>query len=295
VNIDSLKAFLAVAETGSFSIAAKQLHLTQPAVSKRIAQLESQFENRLFERAGRTISLTEAGALLEPRAKQIIFSIEDSKRAIHNLSGSVTGTLSLATSHHIGLWRLPDLLREYSGHHPQVTLDLHFIDSVVANELILQGDLELAIATLAPLPDERLHAVPIWNDRLIFVVSPDHPLAALDDIKVDQLANYPAILPDMSTYTGRIIKQLFDDRQLQLQVAMSTNYLETIKMLISLGLGWSVLPLTMLDDGMHTLQVADVAISRTLGYLHHSLRTLTNAGAAFIELVELSRDPLLSA
>jgi DNA-binding transcriptional LysR family regulator len=86
-------------------------------------------------------------------------------------------------------------------------------------------------------------------------------------------------------------KKLFETRGLQLQVAISTNYLETIKMLISIGLGWSVLPLTMVDAGTHALQVTDVSISRTLGYIHHSLRTLSNAGSAFIKLVELNRDP----
>ena len=295
MHINSLKAFIAVAETGSFSVAASQLNLTQPAVSKRIALLESDFGNRLFERSGRTVTLTEAGALLAPRAKQIIFSIEDSKRAIHNLSGSVGGTLSLATSHHIGLWRLPPLLQDYSRRHPQVSLDLHFMDSVVANELILQGNLELAMATLAPVPAQRLNSVPIWDDPLIFVVSNNHSLATLDVITLEELANHAAILPDMSTYTGRIVKQLFDGRSLQLNVSMSTNYLETIKMLISIGLGWSVLPFTMLDEGTRALDLPDVSISRTLGYIHHSTRTLSNAGTAFIELVEQSRDACFGA
>jgi|TARA_Y100000310_G_C20634248_1_gene790338 DNA-binding transcriptional LysR family regulator len=294
VNVDALRAFLVITETGSFSTAARQLHLTQPAVSKRIALLESQLGARLFERTGRSVSLTEAGDELAPRAKQILLSIEDSKRAIHNLSGRVSGTLSLATSHHIGLWRLPPLLREYAAHHPQVSLDLHFMDSVVANELVLQGKLELAIATLAPAPDEpdeRLRSVPIWDDRLVFVVASDHPLAAFDTVTLAQLADHTAILPDLSTYTGRIVKQLFDTRGLQLQVAMSTNYLETVKMLISIGLGWSVLPCTMLDEGTHALQLPDLAINRTLGYLHHAGRTLSNAAKAFLQLVELHRDP----
>ena len=294
VNLDSLRAFLAIADTGSFSAAAGRLHLTQPAVSKRIALLEKQLGTRLFERAGRTVSLTEAGVELAPRAKQILSSIEDSTGAIHNLSGSISGSLSLATSHHIGLWRLPPLLREYSGQHPQVSLDLRFMDSVVANELVLKGDLELAIATLAPLPDERLHSTPIWDDDLIFVVSNDHPLAAFDAITLPQLARYAAILPDLSTYTGRIVRQLFDSQRLQLQVAMSTNYLETVKMLISIGLGWSVLPYTMLDDSTHALQLPGVAISRTLGYIHGSGRTLSNAGLAFIQLLESNRDPCFS-
>ena len=96
IDLDSIKAFVAVSETGSFSIAANRLHLTQPAVSKRIALLESQLNVRLFDRIGRVISLTEAGRVFDPRARLILQEVEDSQRAIRNLSGTVAGRLSLA-------------------------------------------------------------------------------------------------------------------------------------------------------------------------------------------------------
>ena len=150
MDIDGLKAFMAVAELGSFSIAADRLHLTQPAVSKRIALLEHQMDTRLFDRIGRTVRLTESGQALTTRASQILQQVEDTERAIRNLSGDVSGQLSLATSHHVGLWRLPAVLRQYNGDHPEVTLDLHFMDSEIAHERIIHGELEMAIATLAP-------------------------------------------------------------------------------------------------------------------------------------------------
>lgn len=115
IDLEGVKAFIAVADTRSFSVAAERLHLTQPAVSKRIAQLENQMKVRLFDRIGRTVTLTEAGRKLEPRAKLILTNIEDTHRAISNLNNAVTGQLALATSHHIGLWRLPDILRRYTA------------------------------------------------------------------------------------------------------------------------------------------------------------------------------------
>lgn len=290
MDMQSLRAFLVVTETGSFSAAAIQLHLTQPAVSKRIALLERTIGARLFDRIGRTVNLTEAGRVLIPRARLILFNIEDSKRAIHNLSGNITGKLALATSHHIGLWRLPPLLREFSTQHPDVTLDLHFMDSEIAHELILQGNLEIGVITLAPSPHERLQSIPIWNDRLIFIVANEHPLAQRDLLTLEELAEFPAILPDLSTYTGRIVQNLFHKQNLNLRISMSTNYLETIKMLISIGLGWSVLPVTMLDEKFHALVVEDVHIKRDLGYIYHIHRTISNAGMAFIEMLKTARD-----
>ena len=132
MDLATLNAFIAIAELGSFSEAAIRLHLTQPAVSKRIASLEQQLRVRLFDRLGREVSLTEAGRALLPRAYQILNVLEDTRRALTNLNGEITGRLTLATSHHIGLHRLPPLLRAFTRAHPQVALDIQFLDSEVA-------------------------------------------------------------------------------------------------------------------------------------------------------------------
>jgi DNA-binding transcriptional LysR family regulator len=290
IDLDSIKAFVAVAETGSFSVAATRLHLTQPAVSKRIALLESQLNVRLFDRIGRNISLTEAGRELGPRARHIMSQVDDTQRAIRNLSGTVSGRLSLATSHHIGLWRLPTVLKTFSERYPGVALDLHFMDSEVAHEQIVQGNLELGIITMAPKAHERLASRPIWTDDLVFVCAADHVLTTYSQISLAQIAEFPAILPDMSTFTGRIIKGLFEEQGLTINLSMSTNYLETIKMLITIGLGWSVLPRSMLDDTVQVLKLPDIHIERQLGVIHHVQRTLSNAALAFMDLLSDSAD-----
>jgi DNA-binding transcriptional LysR family regulator len=291
MEIDNLKAFLAVAETGSFSQAAKQMNLTQPAISKRIAQLEQQLRALLFDRIGRTVRLTEAGNSLAYRANLILQQVEDTERAIRNLNGEIDGQLSLATSHHVGLWRLPHVLTGYTAKHPQVSLDLHFMDSEVAHERIIHGELEMAIITLAPLPHERLIAEPIWRDELVFVCSPVHDLAIRKNLSIKELSEYAAILPDMTTFTGRIVKGMFKDHDLPLEVSMSTNYLETIKMLIGVGLGWSVLPKTMVNDDVVVLDISvEIDLARTLGVIHHVNRTLSNAGEAFINVLREASD-----
>jgi DNA-binding transcriptional LysR family regulator len=290
IDLDSIKAFVAVAETGSFSVAATRLHLTQPAVSKRIALLESQLNVRLFDRIGRNISLTEAGRELGPRARHIMSQVDDTQRAIRNLSGTVSGRLSLATSHHIGLWRLPTVLKTFSERYPGVAQGRHFMDSEVAHEQIVQGNLELGIITMAPKAHERLASRPIWTDDLVFVCAADHVLTTYSQISLAQIAEFPAILPDMSTFTGRIIKGLFEEQGLTINLSMSTNYLETIKMLITIGLGWSVLPRSMLDDTVQVLKLPDIHIERQLGVIHHVQRTLSNAALAFMDLLSDSAD-----
>jgi len=291
MDLANLNAFIAIAEAGSFSEAAERLHLTQPAVSKRIAGLEQQLDTRLFDRLGREVSLTEAGRALLPRAYQILNVLDDTRRALTNLNGEVSGRLTLATSHHIGLHRLPPLLRAFTRAHPQVALDIQFLDSEVAYEEVLHGRAELAVITLAPETREPVHAVPVWDDPLDFVAAPEHPLARNGAVTLADVALHPAVFPGGNTFTHHIVQGLFQAQGLIPNIAMSTNYLETIKMMVSIGLAWSVLPRTMLDDQVVRLPLPGIQLQRRLGYILHRERTLSNAARAFMALLDAQRLP----
>lgn len=285
MDLANLQTFIAIAEQQSFSLAGERLHVTQPAVSKRLASLEEHLGVRLFDRIGRTTRLTEAGQALLPRAYRIVNELEDARRSLSNLSGAVTGRLSLATSHHIGLRRLPPLLRAFTKRYPEVMLDIRFLDSEVAYADILHGRCELAIITLSPHCEAPLKAVKVWHDELVFVVAPDHPLAQHKNISLTDLCNYPAVFPGSHTFTRKIALQLFDKADLSPQISMSTNYMETIKMMVSIGLAWSVLPHSMLDASVVRLPVQQATLSRDLGYILHTERTLSNAAQAFMAML----------
>ncbi|MGH1432254.1 MAG: LysR family transcriptional regulator [Neptuniibacter sp.] len=290
MDTSTLQAFLAVAESGSFSKAASQLYLTQSAVSKRIALLEEQLGSKLFDRIGRSISVTEAGNELLPRARDILLQFDDAKRAINNISsGEIMGTLSFAASHHISLHRLPNYLRRFSEECPDVELDLRFEESEVAYEGVLKGDLELALITLSPDPDENIHSEIIWDDLLQYVVSEDHPLATSNEITLAELTAYNAILPGANTFTRSLVEQLFDQHDLSLNVTMSTNYLDTIHMMVSIGLGWSLLPESLVGD-LKVLKVVDSEpVHRNLGIIFHRNRTLSKAANHLAEILKSAR------
>ena len=285
MDTHSLQVFISVADTGSFTGAGEQLFLTQPAISKRIAQLEEQLGARLFDRIGRQIHLTEAGQALLPRARAVLREMEDISRSITNLSGRVAGKLRIGTSHHIGLHRLPPILRQFSRQYPDVQLDIHFIDSEEAWEGVLHGDLELGVVTLPPQPDPRVQQTVIWNDPLVFMAAPEHPLAQEKKVSLEMLTGYSAILPSPVTFTRRIVEELFRQQSLTLDISMSTNYLETIHMMVAIGLGWSVLPASMLDQQVKVLAVPGVSIRRELGVVTHPSRSPSNAARCFIELL----------
>jgi DNA-binding transcriptional LysR family regulator len=284
---NELRAFLAIAELGSFSAAARQLNLTQPAITKRIQALESVVGARLFDRAGRRVHLTDAGRLLAPRARDVLNYVRDTLTLIRNQHGRIDGRLRLATSHHAGLHRLAPVLREYARSYPDVQLDLRFVDSEVAHDLVTQGEVDLAVVTLNPAGTAPLTTLALWDDALRFVASRDHPLAAARRrLTLSTLSAHQAILPGMSTYTGRIIDGCFRSAGVELGHALSTNYLETIGMLVKIGLGWGVLPQTMISDPIVVLRVAAPPLSRTLGCVTHPHRTLPNAARAFVDVAQ---------
>jgi DNA-binding transcriptional LysR family regulator len=296
MDTQSLQAFLSVAETESFSLAAQRLHLTQPAVSKRIAQLEDSLNTQLFDRLPRKAILTPAGEALLPKAKHILSELIEIKTELANLTGDISGTLRIGTSHHIGLHHLPHLLRQFHQSYPQVKLAMQFLGSEAACEALAQGELDIAFATLPLDANPKLDMQAIWRDPLSFVCSHTHPLAKTKKVTLEDLTRFEAILPEPNTVTFEIIEQAFKRENLSLQAALPTrykdtismmsSYMETIKMMSSVGLGWAVLPEHMASDkDLHKLSIGPKQFYRELGVLQRKGKTLGAAGQAFLAVL----------
>jgi len=283
MDIQNLTAFICVSERNSFSKAAEQLFITQPAVSKRISALEKELNIRLFDRIGKSVQLTEAGEALLPSALRILAELEDSKRAIGNLNEKVGGKLSIATSHHIGLHRLPPVLRAFTRQYSDVDLDIRFMDSEEACNCVLKGEVELAIATLPESNWPQLQNQIIWRDPLDIVISAQHPQLSSGLVSVEQLSKIPAILPSQNTFTRELLEQALGLNHQNLNIAMETNYLETIKMMVSIGLGWSVLPVSMVTHDIAIMNIQNIEFERLLGVVSHQHRTLSNAAKMLMQ------------
>ena len=285
MDMHGLQAFVEVARQGSFSGAAESLFVTQPAISKRVKALEDELGTLLFDRIGRKTTLTEAGRALLPRASQLLDEAEDMRRFASSLSDAVTGSLVMGTSHHIGLHRLPPVLKAFRAAYPSVSLDIRFMDSEQACHAVESGDLELAIVTLPSVVPDNLHVETIWTDRLHVVAEPGHPLNTGRKIPLEELVTCPCVLPGTSTYTHTILKNAIADHRMALDVSMTTNYLETLKMLVKTGFGWSVIPHTMVDGEIAVIET-DLHLQRELGIVIHRQRTLSNAASAILETLQ---------
>lgn len=292
MDTQNLRAFVAVANGSSFSAAAERLHVTQPAISKRIHMLEQQLGTLLFDRIGRQVSLTEAGRTLLPHAQSILSIMDDARQALADLDGETKGQLKLITSHHIGLHRLPHVLREFSERYPRVEPDIRFMDSEEAYAEVLKGHCDLGIITEVQEQNDTICTRTLWKDRLLFVAAPQHPLSQAGTVSLKEVAQYPALLPERRFYTTQLVENLFARHGLRIKINLSTNYLETIKALISAGYAWGVLPRSMLEDkSLAILRVeapavaGPVELARNLDCIYHRQRQMSRAARAFFDLL----------
>lgn len=284
MDISTLEAFVAVARHQSFSKASEQLHLTQPAVSKRVSGLEQELGAELFNRIARQISLTEAGQQLLPKAQELINQARDMQRYASNLNDDIGGILSVAISHHIGLHRMPPILKEFNQRYPNAVLDIRFEDSEQALHAVEQGDIEFAVITLPKLLPDNLLAESAWIDDLQIVAAQDHPIHQSAQLRLTDLALYPAVLPGPETETYKIMERRFIAKKLDMQVQMTTNNLETLRMLVVAGIGWSLLPSNMLKSDLVSLDMG-LPLKRELGLVYHRKRSLSNAAKALKGLI----------
>lgn len=285
MDIQNIRAFLMVAETRSFSRAAEKLFITQPAISKRISTLELALDCQLFDRLGKNVQLTQAGEALVPSYQRIITELDETQRIISNLRVQVSGHLKFGTSHHIGLHRLPPVLRQYTNRYPEVELDIQFMDSEQAASLILKGSIELALITLPDAIEKPLTTIPVWSDPMECVVANDHVLAQQKTVTREKLAEHGVLIQSHSTHTRNIIDNALNLDE-NIKIIMESNYLETIKAMIQNGLGWGVLPESMIDDSLHQLKIKGVKMERHLGILLHASRTLSSPANALLETLK---------
>ena len=287
-SIETLAAFVAVVDHGSFSAAADKLHLTQPAVTKRIQALEQTLGEPLFERRGRQTRPLEAAAIVLPQAREILARLADIERSLRDRGNRIGGILRLATSHHIALHRLPPALSACRSRHPNIALEFVFLDSEAGVEAVARRQVDLALVTLPDQLPEGLEAGALWSDRLTPMLHEELLEGAPDqasDAWPGWLQAQPVILPPAGSATRVRIDRALHRIGLHLEARHESPYLEVIRMLTRAGLGIGVLPSSLAAPGLVRLDLPGLDITRSLGWVRHGARHQSRAESAFIDLL----------
>ncbi|NVJ66293.1 MAG: LysR family transcriptional regulator [Gammaproteobacteria bacterium] len=284
MDTDLLKSFLSLVRLNSFTLAAKELEITQPALSKRIKRLETIVGSKLIDRDASHLALTQAGQLLAEKAPQIISNINSSLQEIRDLSGQITGQLHIATSHYLGLHYLPAQLEQFVDKFPQVDLHIDFIDSGLAYEQVLAGDMELALVTFPNNKDPRINHIPIWQEQMQIACHKDHPINQ-EANPIKSLANYDAILPPAQTFPRELFEHNLKELGVKHGRVKTANYLEVIAKLVACKMGWTILPTAVIEPPLIALTQNKESL-RTMGIIHRSNKSLSNSANAFIKMLQ---------
>ncbi len=239
MEFDQLRYFLQVAERGNFTRAAEDLTISQPALSRSIQKLEDELGQPVFERKTRSVSLTEAGVLLQSRAQQMLTILEDTKAEITDDGES--GRIRVGAIPTIAPYFLPDLLRHFSSEFPKATLIVQESTTDVLLKSCTQGEIDLAILAL-PVPAKYLEVEELFEEELLLVLPPDHPLIEKPRIRLSDVEPLPFVLLDEAHCLSDNIVTFCRERSVQPVAVERTSQLTMVQELVSLSHGVSMIP-----------------------------------------------------
>ncbi|MBE2212471.1 MAG: LysR family transcriptional regulator [Opitutaceae bacterium] len=235
-----LLAFVTVARRGSFTLAAKDLFLTQSAVSHAIKALEDELGHRLLDRVGKRVSITQAGEQLLVHAQRILGEMEAARAGLDHLANWGHGRLRVGASVTACQYLLPTVLREFRQSFPKCIIRIEPGDHGRQQELLREGQIDLAVM-LKPDGDRELTFVPMFEDQLCFVASPLHPWAGLPQVPRAQVAQETLILYNKSSFTFRLLADYFREERVALSNYIELGAMEAIKELAKTGVGVGVI------------------------------------------------------
>src|SRR6266478_2219220 len=243
MEIRQLRAFVAIADTGTFTAAAQQVHVTQAAISMQIRQLETELGAKLFVRAPRRVVLTEAGEQLLQRARHILRDHDAAVDEVAELAGTQRGRLRIGSASAVVTTdALPRLLKEVRKQHAGANISLISGTSDALVHQLLNGELELAFVSL-PVEARGIHTERLSQDQLVAIASPRHRLAKQKTVSAYTLAGEKLILGERGGNTRRLIDQFFAQAGVHLSVTMELSRQAAIKRMVEEDMGVGIVPL----------------------------------------------------
>ena len=248
MEIRQLRAFVAIAESGTFTAGALRVHVTQAAISMQIRQLETEIGAKVFVRAPRHVILTEAGEQLLRRARHILREHDAALDEIAELAGAERGRLRIGSASAMVLTeQLPSILKELRKQHPAAEISVTSGTSEVLVDQILAGEVDVAFVSL-PVDVRGIKTERLSEDQLVAIASPRHKLAKQKTVSAYTLAGERLILGERGGNTRRLIDQFFAQAGVSLRVAMELSRQQAIKRMVEEDMGVGIVPLQSVKD-----------------------------------------------
>jgi DNA-binding transcriptional LysR family regulator len=292
-----LQVFHTVARLLSFTKAAESLHMTQPAVTFQVRQLEEYFNTRLFDRTHNRISLTAAGKRVFEYADQIFDLYAKMDNAVRDMTGEISGVLIIGASTTIAEYMLPSLLGDFKKKYPDVNVHLKVSNSDGIVSMVENNDIDLGVVE-APVLNKNLVVENCRNDRLVAIVPPQHELSAQRKVKLNELLKYAYIAREEGSGTREVIEEYLSSAGLKpsdVHVAMELGSPEAIKGAVEAGMGVSIVSEVTIHKELKlgTLVALDLELplERPFSFVHQKQKFRQRA---MDELLEFARAYCLS-
>ena len=269
-----LQVFHTVARLLSFTKAAEALHMTQPAVTFQVRQLEEYFNTRLFDRTHNRISLTDAGSRVYQYADRIFALYAEMENAVRDLTGEISGVLLLGASTTIAEYMLPALLGDFKARYPEVTIRLQVANTDAIVHMVENNAIDLGVVE-APVTNKNLVVENCRMDQMVLIVPPNHELAKEKSVSLSQLVKYPYICREEGSGTREVMLDHLTSQGMDpaaLNIAMELGSPEAVKGAVEAGMGVSVLSLATISKELQLGSLVavnlDPPIERPFSFVH---------------------------
>jgi DNA-binding transcriptional LysR family regulator len=288
MELHALQVFLTVATEKSFSRAAEKLLRTQPAVSLALQRLEQELGEKLIDRSGKDLILTDAGRTVLEYARRFQNLQQEMDNSIAELRDNSAGRLTIGANESTALYLLRHIER-YRALYPKVKVQIRrSFSSLLPNEL-LDGNLEMGAISYDP-GDERIKSKVIYTDALAFVVAPSHRLANRKTVSITELSAETFIAHNvLSPYRAVVIRE-FQTHHVPLKMDVEMPTIETIRKLVQQGMGVAFLPRMCVEQEIEQktlceVKVKEIQVERKIRLIYPTRRGLSHAAKAFLEVV----------
>jgi len=292
ITLRHIEIFVAVAETQQVTRASKQLFLTQSAVSMALGELENQLGGPLFDRHGRSLLLNDRGRYLLPMAKDITFQVWNVESMLNEKRNSVAGSLEIIASSTIGNYVLPYLIGAFMRLHPEARINMLVANTKQAEKLVSQGVMDLGFVE-GNVNNDTVRTIPWFEDELVVIVSPTHPLATKDNFQTPHdLQETAWVMREEGSGTAEIFKNRLGKHVALLKVVTRLGHTEAIKKAVESGAGAACLSeLTICretEQGWLTrLTIEGIDMHRQLRIIQHRDKVTTRLMDEFLSFCEI--------
>ena len=289
VELSELRVFLKVAAERSFSRAAMKLHRTQPAVSQAVRRLEDSVGERLFDRATKDATLTDAGRLLRDYAERLLRLSEEAEIAVKDLRDLRRGRV-LVGANEASVHVVLPLIAKFREQHPLVHVDVRRVPARQIGAEVAQGSLDFGVLTFQPA-EPRLGSIALGNDELVMLVHPSHPLAGLKEVTLAECARQTLIAHNDPSHVRDRVLRTFEQNHIPANILVSLPSLEGIKRAVSLQMGVALLPRRCAEAEIErgelvALAMPEIRLRRQIRLVFRRGGERSHASAAFLATVE---------